>query len=378
LHADEIIQKARDKAQRNLFDSESFREGLEIAVDAVLGKPTRSPESVAWHEAQFVDFLANRLKVADYIRQNPSVLIRPVTAPIIIIGLPRTGSTLLSYLLDADESLRSLLRWEMRHLVPPPTQGGLRNDPRCLALIEEERRAASNPLPHLHHEPWDGPTECHTILSHDFKSAGLGPGLASFGYGMWLLECDTGSAYDYHRTVLQMLQSQTTGTWSLKLPSHALNIRTLMAAYPDARIIWTHRDPYQVSASFMSMMAAAQSLHLREIDRDYIRRYYPLRLREHVSRPMAVQDASANDPFHHIFYGDLMRDPVGQMRKLYAWLGRPLTATTEEKMSLWLQNNRQGKFGKHAYSLEDLGFSERELTPFFEDYVARFGLARER
>jgi hypothetical protein len=229
----------------------------------------------------------------------------------------------------------------------------------------------------MHHEPWGGPTECHTILSHDFKSAGIEPAMVSLDYGNWLLECDMTPTYQYHRSVLQMLQSQTSGRWSLKLPSHALNIRTLMATYPDAKIIWTHRDPYQVTGSFMSMMEAAQKLHLTEPDRDYIARYYPVRLREHVMRPMAVQDQSAADPFYHIFYGDLVRDPLTQMRKLYGWLGMPYTSVTEERTKGWLADNPRGKFGAHDYGLERFGLSVDKLRPYFQDYLDRFPIESE-
>jgi hypothetical protein len=377
VRADDIIQKARERAGLEQFDSDSFRAGLEIAVAAVDAKTTRRPESAAWFENQFIGALANRLKVADHVRRHPALLDRPVERPIIIIGLPRTGSTLLSHLLGVDSALRSLLRWEVQYLVPPPTQDGLKNDPRCLALIEAERAQSTNPLPNMHYEPWDGPTECHVLLSHDFKSAGLDPGLASMEYGLWLLECDAASAYAYHRTVLKVLQSHTAGRWSLKLPSHALNIRAVMDVYPDARIIWTHRDPHRVTASFLSMMEAAQALHLTQTDRDYLIGYYPRRLREHVARPMAVQDACARDPFYHLFYSDLVADPLAQMRKLYAWLDQPFTEPAQAAMARWLADNRQGKFGVHAYGLEKFGLSLEGLAPLFEDYLKRFDIARE-
>lgn len=377
MRGDDVIQKAQDRAGLEHFDSQSFRPGLEIALDALYAKKTRRPESTAWFEGQFVDFLVHRLKVADHIRRHPDETQTPVSAPIIILGLPRTGSTLLSNLLSADPALRPLLRWEVAHLVPPPRQESLRTDPRCLALMEAERAQSTNHLPNMHYEPWDGPTECHSILSHDFKSAGLEPGLASMDYGNWLLECDAASAYAYHRAVLQMLQSHTTGRWSLKLPSHALNIKALMAAYPDARIVWTHRDPYRVAGSFLSMMAAAEKLHLTQIDQDYLASYYPERLRQHVARPMGVQDESASDPFHHVLYRDLVEDPLGQVRKLYAWAGQDFSQAAQSAMSAWLPANPQGKFGRHDYGLEEYGFSVKSLAPYFEDYVRRFGLEPE-
>src|SRR5581483_574141 len=108
LRPEDIIQKARDKAELEHFDSDSFREGLGRVADAVNARQNRTPLGLGWFESACVTFLSNRLKIADYIARNPAVLSRPVTAPIIILGMPRTGSTLLSSLLSTDSSLRSL------------------------------------------------------------------------------------------------------------------------------------------------------------------------------------------------------------------------------------------------------------------------------
>jgi hypothetical protein len=191
-------------------------------------------------------------------------------------------------------------------------------------------------------------------------------------YSDWILSADLTSAYEYHRLFLSVLQSEAAGTWALKLPSHALGIRVLMKMYPDARIIWTHRDPFKTAGSLISMIEHAHRATLSEPDRNHLISYYPRQLAEHVRRPMRVQDESLHDPFYHIYYSDLLRDPIVEMRKLYAWLGEPLLPAAQVRMRQWLDDNPQGKFGAHTYSLETFGLSRKMLMPYFEDYIHRF------
>jgi hypothetical protein len=163
----------------------------------------------------------------------------------------------------------------------------------------------------------------------------------------------------------------------LKLPSHALGIRVLMKMYPDARIIWTHRDPFKAVGSLISMIGNVHRIGLERPDVDYLVSNYPNQLAEHVRRPMAVQDELERDPFYHLYYSELVRDPIAQMRKLYAWLGEALTPQALAGMQAWLAANPQGRFGKHAYGLDEFGLSKAKLMPYFEDYLKRFDVEAE-
>lgn len=376
MRASEVVQKAREQAGIEQFDSESFHEGLGIAAEAVDAHPLRTPQGKQFLEFMYVNNLATRLQVADYARRNPQVLRGEIKRPIFIMGMPRTGTTLASYLLGADPKFRSLLNWEVATPVPPPTTATLKTDPRCLAMKDRDAQQ-TNSFAFIHYEAPDGPTECTFVMAHDFKSLFVESMSCSPVYSQWILQTDLTSAYEYHRLLLQILQSQAPGTWALKLPSHALGIRTLMKMYPDARIIWTHRDPFKATGSLLSMIANAQRITLQHPDRDYLVSNYPNQLAEHVRRPMAVQDELGKDPFYHLHYAELTRDPIGQMRKLYRWLQEPFTAEAEAGMNDWLKDNPQGKFGKHAYGLDEFGLSKDRLMPYFEPYLKRFDLELE-
>ena len=252
----------------------------------------------------------------------------------------------------------------------------LRTDPRCLAMIEEDRQR-DDPFRHIHYEAPDGPTECTFVMAHDFKSLFVESLGAWPAYSKWMLETDLTSAYEYHHLFLQVLQSKAPGTWCLKLPSHALGIRALMKMYPDARVIWTHRDPFQTTGSLISMIGNAQDITCSDRDIQRLVATYPHQLSEHVRRPMAVQDELQSDPFYHLHYSEMVRDPIGQMRNLYHWLGDEFDDTTRLAMESWLRANPQGKFGAHRYTLDDFGLSRDKLMPYFDDYLARFDIELE-
>jgi Sulfotransferase family len=375
MRAPEIVQKARDQAGLEQFDSDTFREGLEIAAAAVDAHQSRTAQGRAFVETIYVNALANRLRVAEYARQHPEIRRARIEKPIFIMGMPRTGTTLASYLLGADPNFRSLLRWEVATPVPPPTTARLKTDPRCLALQEQD--AQGDPFAYIHYEAPDGPTECTFVMVGDFKSLFVESLSCSPVYSKWILGADLTSAYEYHRLFLQVLQSQAPGTWALKLPSHALGIRVLMKMYPDARIIWTHRDPFKAVGSLISMISNVHRIGLERPDIDYLAGNYPNQLAEHVRRPMAVQDELQRDPFYHLYYNELVRDPLGQMRKLYTWLGESLRPQALAAMQSWLAANPQGRFGKHAYGLEEFGLSKAKLLPYFADYLQRFDIEPE-
>ena len=151
--------------------------------------------------------LSNRLRVTDYVQHHPEVREEKIERPVVILGMPRTGTTVISYLLDCDPARRSLLHWEPVHPVPPATTETLRTDPRCLALLEEQKQIvdyaikAKMPLPHW--EDADGPTEDMFLHAQDFKGLSWDSFLSTSRYAEWLIdEADMTSAYEYQKLVL--------------------------------------------------------------------------------------------------------------------------------------------------------------------------------
>src|SRR5262249_1637105 len=154
------------------------------------------------------------------------------------------------------------------------------------------------------------------------------------------------SAYEYERTVLQVLQSAAPGAWSLKMPSHALHLDALLSVFPDARLVWAHRDPFRATASALSMYQMSRArLCGPNVDRAPLTAANLRQLAAHVDRPLRTRERIGDARFFHLHYADLLRDPIGQMRALYDWAGDELTADVEGAMHAWLASNPQDRFG---------------------------------
>jgi len=380
---DDILHRAQEQTGLKALDSDSWREGLGVILK-LIEDPRMSEGGVAMVEKRCVDALANRLRVHDYVTQHPAVLDEKIECPLFILGMPRTGTTVVSYLLAQDPARRSLLKWEALNSAPPATPDTLRTDPRCLAMLEQERHILKALMERgmslAHWEDADGPTECMFLHEQDFKGLLWDSFTPGTGYADWMFnDCDVTSAYEYQKRVLQVLQSGVPGRWSLKMPSHSVHLEALLKVFPDARLVWAHRDPYKATGSLCNllMLPAAMNLKPEAIDKHALGQNCKHQMREHVMRPLAVRERIGDDRFFHLHYADFMRDPMGVIQKLYQWDGLPFTSEVEGRMLAWLEMNPQHKLGKAQYTLDEYGLSMDELKPVFAEYMAAFNVELE-
>lgn len=379
---DTLVHQASERAGLDDLGPDSWRDGLAVLVETLETAPFVEPSGRADFESQVVDALWNRLRVVDFHKQYPDMAESRIERPLVVLGLPRTGTTVVSYLLDEDPERRSLLNWEASDSVPPPTTQTLRTDPRCLAKKAEldelaaALKEAQFPVPHW--EDADGPTECTFLLNQDFKALIWDMIMPTTAYGDWFLDADMTSAYEYERMALQVLQSNAPGVWSLKMPSHAVHIDALLKAFPDARIVWAHRDPFKVTESYLSMNELARSRILgASMD---VTAFVPSvlrQLRAHVERPLRSRARIGDDRFYDLHYVSLLSDPVAEMRALYEWAGDPLTPAVESRMHDWLKRNPQHKFGRPSYELARFGINKADLEPVFDNYISAFDIELE-
>ena len=367
---DEIVSSARGEAGLPDPDSDSWREGLEMLVRDHVKANVLTERGWGIMRSRYVAALATRMRVDDFMRRNPTIAAAPVKRPVFILGMVRTGTTMVSYLMDADPANRSLLKWEAYNVTPPAAPGALRTDPRCLAEKAKDAAViAANPQGvAMHFEAGDGPTECVHLVAQDFRSLMYAVMTSTPTYHDRMLFCDMRPAFAHRKRVLQILQSTNAGRWVLKMPSDSLFIRTLFETFPDAKVIWTHRDPYAAFASSMSMRGNSRLIFNKDMDLDYMRQRFPLQLALHLQRPLEMSRTRPND-IYHLYYDDLLADPLAQMKKVYSWLGDEWTDAAETGMRAWLEENPQGRFGAHRYSFAQWGFTKEELTPYFSDYL---------
>jgi hypothetical protein len=379
LTAEQMIDAAREKTGLEHFHSESFREGLEILVPDFRRSPLVTPAGHDKFDALYVSLLANRLRTDDYIRRHPEVLDETIDRPVVVLGMPRTGTTLVTNLLGADPARRSLLKWEIYDSVPPPTTETLRSDPRFLARAKAQAEAAEKYKYHAkaHYEEADSPSEDIFVMAHDMRTI-FNESMATMpAYSEWLANVDMTPAYDYWIRALKMLQSNAPGVWNLKMPSHAWYIRNLLKAVPNARIVWTHRDPYKTVGSLCSLISKSHLGYADRPDTAGIAAHYPQQLAAHVEAMMGAVDDGFGDQIYDLHYADVMADPMGEIRKLYSWLGDEMTPEAEAGMDAWLKRNPQGKFGRHEYSLGKFGLTVEGLKPLFAHYESRYTIEPE-
>lgn len=379
LNANALIDAAQQATGLNDFGGDSFREGLDILVADVNRDKDRPPEILERNAGMYIKILSDRLKVVDAIAKRPDVLRAPVQRPVFVFGIPRTGTTLLSNLLAADPARRSPLHWELNDPVPPPTTETLYSDPRALAALEAERRmlAAYPQAGQIYRMSAVYPYECVAIMAHDFRTLMLESAGKLPAYRDFVFNSDWTPAYEYHKKFLQLHQADASGIWNLKMPSHALKLETLLKIYPDARLVWTHRDPYAATGSFCSIIAAGHANFAGRVDVEWIMQNVPWQAAEHVNRIMDTRSRIGRDRIADVHYAELMRDPLGTMRRLYAQLNDEFTPAAEAGMKAWLDDNPQGKFGRHAYKLGQFGLSKADLEPMFERYLSAYDVERD-
>lgn len=382
MTVDEVFARATSRTGLSEIDSDSWRDGLALVLDETSAPPvTDGGRSLVVGRA--VDALSNRLRVHAYVQEHPDVLDEQIVRPLFIMGMPRTGTTVASYLLDQDPARRSLLKWEAFDSVPPATTETLRTDPRCLAMAEADKVALDylvslgTGVPHW--DEADGPTECMFLHEQDFKGLLWDAWTPTARYAEWLLETDVTSAYEYERRVLQVLQSTAPGSWTLKMPSHAVHIATLLEVFPDAQFVWAHRDPFTATASLcnLQMTPARMILDPADIDRHAIGQNCKMQMREHVMRPLRAREQIGDERFFHLYYSELIHDPIEQMRVLYDRTGGALAPDVEQRMTSWLVDNPQHKHGVSSYSLDEYGLTVEELEPVFDEYLSAFEIELE-
>jgi hypothetical protein len=378
MNTGDIIEKARAATGLHELGDPAVLEGLEVLVKASNEEARLSETGAARWQANLVSVLSNRLRVVDHLKQHPELLERPIEKPMFVFGLPRTGTTVTINLLSADPARRCLLRWESLNSAPPAAAGELSTDPRCVA--ERQRLEMSikyaPQIAAAHYEDADGPSECQFAMAPSFCSQLFDSNLHVPSYHQWLLHKTSYlPAFKFHKQLLQVLQANNGGRWTLKNPWHPLFLNDLTTVYPDAQLVMTHRDPAEVVGSACSLIRLVRPMFSDHVDLREIAAMMLDTFDHMIARQNAYRDQHGENSIFDIQYTEQLRDPIGQMRKVYAHFDEPLTREAEAAMARLLADNPQGKHGKHAYSLEEFGLTAAGVRQHFRDYCERYKIS---
>lgn len=359
------------------FGDGDWREGLERLIDALTHEADLNATGTSIAEWWIGQRLANRLRVIDWVKHHPEVRRQRVERPLFVLGMLRTGTTILCELLARDPANRPLMKWEALDCVPPPRAGSFSTDPRIARMVEEtEWTYDLNPtLKAIHYEPGDGPTECVPVLGQHFRSQDYIGMFRVPSFNEWYERCDMSGAYRYHELVLKVLQSEAPGRWSLKAPGHMYALDAITTVYPDARLVVTHRDPVEVVGSNVNMMLHTGGAMLTDGPwADYAKTVWRDIPRKMVGAMMDFRRRRPEVRFHDFRYHEFMADPIGQIRAMYRSFGDELSPEAESAMRAHLTSSPQGKWGKHRYDPAELGLSAAAIRDDFRDYIERFQL----
>jgi hypothetical protein len=370
-----LIDAAQQLTGLTNLGDESILENLNRLVDAFNNEARLNAGGAASVEAELVATLANRLRVENYLASHPELLARPIDRPMFVFGLPRTGTTLVINLLNEDPVRRSFLRWEAFDSVPPPKSGELHAGPR-FEKSQAQLDMVLQYAPHIsaiHHEDADSPTECQFAMSPSFCAQVYDSMYNIPSYHKWFLhEADYLPAFRYHKRLLQLLQAEAAGRWTLKNPWHPLFLNALTTVYPDAQLVMTHRDPVDVVGSACSLLKVVRPMFTDSVDLNAIGKTMIETFDKMIERTLAYKEKHGWDSIYDLQYADMMRDPIGEMKKLYQHFSEPFTAEAEAAMTAYMKKNQQGKHGAHTYSVEDYGLTRKQVRAHYKDYCDRF------
>ncbi len=380
LEERDLLETAVRRAGSSDFGDDHFLEGMRVLLDAVEGEAELSTLGRLSCRETLLRYLENRLRLTEYRKEHPEIAAQEVERPIFIVGLPRTGTTLLFNLLAHDPHNRTPLSWEVEWPVPPPEPQTYDTDPR----IKDAEKLFGNldrlipTLPAIHEFGARLPQECVPINAHEFLSVQFHITFHVPSYQAWLNEQNMVRSYEFHKKFLQHLQSKhMKDRWALKSPAHLPAIDELLQVYPDALIIHTHRDPAHVMPSLASLNYAFRGMNSDSVDPMRIGRNvldtWSLNLRKAVE----ARRRHRNKPrqFFDAHFEDTLVDPIDLLRRAYEHFGLDFTHATRDRMVAFLGANPRGSRGVHRYVREDFGLELAEIRERFAEYVDEFGVA---
>ncbi len=300
-----------------------------------------------------------------------------VDGPVFVIGLPRTGTTALSQLVAADPQFRSLRTWESGSPVPPPEKATEHTDPR-IAATEQGIAMMNEAFPlmqTMHHTEATTATECQDLMGMSFRTVHFDGFARVPSYLEWVIDTDMEETYRYHRRVLRLLQWHCPPTlWHLKTPVHMFALDDLVEAYPNARFLWSHRDPTKVLGSVCSLIHYTRSwssdrddsieLGAEELDRWWVA----------VQRAMEFRERMGDDRFADISFAELQTDPVAALEKGLTRIGLPFDDRSRASVAEWAGTHEPGAHGTHSYQLSDFGLEPDQIRERFAPYYAAFDI----
>lgn len=375
LIADDLLETALKKAGRTAFSDTSFVEPLERLLQAYEDEADLSRFGRSATRFDTLRCLDNLLTLDAAEEKNPAITARPITAPLFITGLPRSASTFVHMLLGHDPSNAVPRCWEL--IYPYASQMRFLGRDWRRDWVELQLgifRLMSPGVAELHPLAADTPQECTDITAHVFQSLRFDTTYHIPSYQAWLDRTGHDAAFRFHRRFLQHLDVQAPGrNWVLKSPDDVFTLDAIRRVYPDAKLVFLHRDPLSVVASCAKLTELLRRPFGRRVDPVAVGRNVADRLVQSGERMASL--ASEGDILH-LQFRDVIGDPMAAVRAIYRHWGRPLSPEGEAGMRQWI-SVRVHRRRRQRYSLEEFGLEAGALRARFAPYMAAYDVPVE-
>ncbi|HUE07947.1 MAG TPA: sulfotransferase [Acidimicrobiales bacterium] len=377
-----LMAAAKSETGLDDFGAADFEPRLDLLCRSMTDEGGFNSAGILQQHRLIVGLLKNRLLVEDLIARHPEILEEEITAPIIICGLPRTGTTHLHNLISADPALRSLPYWESLEPVLADRERpvGDEPDPRRerTAMALSFLDVAMPYFNRMHEMTVDHAHEEIQLLAIDFSTMLFETTAPMPTWRDAYRARDQRPSYGYLRRVLQVLQWLRGGTrWVLKSPQHLEQFPALCDTFPDATFAVTHRDPVSVTTSMATMLAYTARMSRDRVDVEGIGRYWADRLERMLRRCAEEREVLPAGQTIDVHFDTFMADDLAMVARVYELAGQPLDDASRAAMTRFMADHPRGKFGAVAYDLAPFGLDPRALREQMDFYTERFGVTRE-
>jgi len=373
-----LHEEAVEKVGCDDFGDPSYREALRRLLRAFDDEAKFTPDGRNAARYDLLDTLVKRLRSEKLCREHAADLHYEVRRPIVILGLVRTGSTALHYLMGHDPGVQALPFWLAENPQPRPPRHDWAEHPqfqrtlrRLNAIYADDPSRKS-----MHFMGADLPEECRHLLAQSFTDDRYIVGNTIPSYARWYEGTEHPGSYARHLRLIKLIgSSDPQRRWLLKYPVHLRQLRCLLRTYPDACVIQTHRDPWTVIRSYTNMVASYRSFFEGEADRTAIARSETESWAGAAERAIAVREDFPAARFYDLHFRDFMADPIGAVKKIYDAFDQVLGSEGEAALRAWQDANPQGAHGEHVYRDEDIGITREEVHSRFATYMRHFDIA---
>jgi hypothetical protein len=378
IRAVDLVETAKRRCGLDDFGRGDFFEGLSRLLDSCQRESQLNLIGRIVLRADLMRILCLRLFMQRDRQAYPSIVWQEIPEPLFIVGLPRSGTTLLHTLLGVDPEHRVPLTWEVMTPSPPNRDNEKRRVQRAVQSCNCFNWLAPT-FRHVHPVGAELPQECVSLTAPTFMSDQFDAMYYVPSYRAWFFRQDLRPAYEYHRHFLQHLQVRHNARrWVLKAPTHMFALPSLLAVYPDALFIQTHRAPLDAMASVSSLITILRRVFSDAVDPLVVSREAIDYWSKTLDTFLQERNRLAEHRICDVNYAEIRSDPLGAVRRIYAHFGWQLSQKVEQQMRRTLASQPHERYRRHRYDLSQFGVQEAESAARFAAYCDRFGLAARR